>query len=137
MPTVVRGGGTLKYSFQTSSNPQKFFKSVMKTCAFTTLSSELPAASNVLFQVVEDVPGLKLYVGAVIRKVRMLARIGRNAGLVVAGDLAGGEDEVAEGEGFGVVRQRPRRVGFDDLVLEARARHIANQVDLDQRVLHQ
>ena len=47
VPTVVRAGGTLKYSFHTSSKPLKFWRSVRKTCALKTLSSELPAASKV------------------------------------------------------------------------------------------
>src|SRR5215470_1837741 len=50
VPTVVRAGGTLKYSFHTSSKAKKSLRSVRKTCALKTLSSELPAASKVFFR---------------------------------------------------------------------------------------
>ena len=38
VPTVERGGGVRKNSFQTSSKPSKLARSVWKTCAFTTWS---------------------------------------------------------------------------------------------------
>jgi hypothetical protein len=47
VPTVVRGGGAGKNSFQTSSKPLKFARSVWNTCAFTTWLSDVPAALNV------------------------------------------------------------------------------------------
>src|SRR5262245_34066149 len=47
VPTVVRGGGVGKNSFQTSSNSLKSRRSIMNTCALTTFSREVPAALNV------------------------------------------------------------------------------------------
>ena len=44
MPTLVRGGGEGKNSRHASSKPAKFARSMWKTCAFTTWSSEVPAA---------------------------------------------------------------------------------------------
>src|SRR3954447_14116966 len=67
----------------------------------------------------------------------LLARLGRNPGLEVAGKLAGGEHEIADHERFVVVGQGARNGRGDNLVLEAFARHIAAEIDLDQRVLHQ
>ena len=47
MPTVVRAGGVLKYSFQTSSKALKSLRSSRNTWALTMRSSEEPAASKV------------------------------------------------------------------------------------------
>ena len=47
MPMVVRGGGDVKNSRQTSSKALKLARSVWNTCAFTTWSSDVPAALNV------------------------------------------------------------------------------------------
>lgn len=55
VPIVVRGGGTSKYSFQTSSKAAKSLRSMRKTCAFVTFSSELPAAGKVALEILEDV----------------------------------------------------------------------------------
>ena len=61
-----------------------------------------------LLQVVEDVRRLQLDVRAVERKAVLLARLGRNAGLEVAGELPGGEDEIADDERLVVVGERAR-----------------------------
>src|SRR5262249_51256827 len=69
-----------------------------------------------LLQVPEDVVRLQLDVGTVKRKRRIATRLRRHAGLVVAGDLAGGEHPGADLEAFVVVGERSRRArsdGFD------------------------
>src|SRR5260370_19983930 len=66
-----------------------------------------------LFEVAEDVVRLQLDVGTVKRKRRIAARLRRHAGLVVAGDLAGGEHPVADLEAFVVIGERSRRARFD------------------------
>jgi hypothetical protein len=67
----------------------------------------------------------------------MAARLFRHAGLIVARDLAGGEHEVADPERFVVMGERPRCARLDRCLLNAAAGHEPDQVDLDQRVLHQ
>src|SRR5436190_8288969 len=70
-----------------------------------------------LFQIVEDVCGLQFNIRAVERKALLLSRLRRHAGAIIARDLTGGENMAAEGEALAVVRERPRRCRFDDLVL--------------------
>src|SRR4029078_11456980 len=72
-----------------------------------------------------------------MRKACVLARLLRHAAHIIAGDLAGGEHVIAEREGLVVMRKRARRRRLDDLMLETLTRHISDEIDLDQRVLHQ
>ena len=65
----------------------------MKTWPLTTLSKEEPGGLEGLGQVAEDVVRLSLDVRAVIREGGIGSRFGRDSGLVVAGDLPGGEDD--------------------------------------------
>ena len=69
-----------------------------------------------LFQIVEDVRGLQLDVRAVERKAVLLARLRRHAGLEVAGELPGGENQIADDESLVVVGERTRDGRGDDLV---------------------
>ena len=74
-----------------------------------------PGRLQRLPQVAEHIVRLQLDVGTVIRKPRPPARLGRHAGLVVAGDLARGEHPRADPEALVVVGERARRAGLDDL----------------------
>ena len=67
-----------------------------------------------LFQILQDVGCLQLDIRAVERKTVFLARLRRNAGLEVAGELAGGEDEVADHERLIIVGERARNARFHD-----------------------
>ncbi len=66
-------------------------------------------------EIFEDVAGLQLDVGAVERKVGVLARFRRHAALEIARELAGREDERTRDHRFRVIGKRPRRAGFDDV----------------------
>ena len=68
-----------------------------------------------LFQVFENVGRLQLDVRAVVRKVLLLARLRRHPGLEVAGELAGGEHEIAGDECLVIVGERTRSARLDDL----------------------
>ena len=61
----------------------------------------------------------------------------RNAGFKIAGELARGEDESADLEGFRIVCKRLRCVRLDRLLAGSFAGHAADKVDLDQRVFDQ
>ena len=80
---------------------------------------------------------LPLDVRAVIREGGVHPGFGRHPGLEVAGELACGEHKVSDPDGFGVIRQRLRRAGFDRLGLEPLPGNVTDEVDLDQGVFHQ
>ena len=61
-----------------------------------------------LLQVFQDVGGLQLDVRAIEGKTILLARLGRNSGLEIAGELAGGEHEIADDECLVIVGERTR-----------------------------
>src|ERR1700704_84413 len=88
-------------------------------------------------QVLEDVVGLELDVRAVEGKIGALASLRRHAGLKIAGKLPGRKDEIAHSDRLRVIRQRLRVVRRDDGMLAVGARHIADQIDLDQRIFDQ
>jgi len=81
-------------------------------------------------QTFEDITRLALDLRAVVRKRRIDTRLLRDAGLEVAGQLAGREHEIAHDDCFGVARQRPRATRWHDA--RARPRHRGGQVDLDE-----
>ncbi len=81
-------------------------------------------------QVLEDVARLALDVRPIERKRRIEARLARDAGLEIAGELAGGKDEIAGDDRLGVVRQRARALGSHHA--SRGPRHRGGQVDLDQ-----
>ena len=66
-----------------------------------------------LFQIFEDVGRLQLDIRAVERKAVLLARLRRNAGLEVAGELAGREYQIVDDEGLVIVGERARNARFD------------------------
>src|SRR5437867_14333 len=108
VPMVVRGGGVEKNSRHTSSKAKKLFRSVRNTCAFTTRSSEVPAALHVFREVLQHVARLALDARAVVGKRRVHARLARHADLEVAGQLAGREDQIADHDRLRVGGERPR-----------------------------
>src|ERR1700733_403555 len=77
-----------------------------------------------------------LDVGAIERKVRVLLRFVRDAGLEIRRQLPGRKYQSADRERFGIMRDRPRIFGLDQLAFEL-ARYIADQIDFDLRVLDQ
>ena len=60
-------------------------------------------------QVLQDVRGLPLDRGSMMRKERIRASFGRDSGPVITGDLAGRKDEPPHPDALAVVRQRARR----------------------------
>src|SRR4051812_16530612 len=72
-----------------------------------------------------------------MREILLPARLRRDAGRVVAGDLSGGKHMIAERERLAVMREWPRGGGLYDLLLKPGTRHVADKVDLDQRILDQ
>ena len=90
-----------------------------------------------LFQVFEDVRRLQLDVRAVERKARLLARLRRHAGSIIAGDLTSCEHVAAQGEALAVVGERTGSCRLDHLVLETTARPVTDEVDFHERVFHQ
>jgi hypothetical protein len=94
VPTVVRGGGVGKNSRHTSSKALNVHQVGVEHCALTTCSSDVPAPRTYA----SGSPArtaLLLDGRAVVRKRGIHARLGGHAGLEVARELAGGEDEVA------------------------------------------
>src|SRR5262249_14369978 len=87
-----------------------------------------------LFQVVEDVCRLQFDIRAVEWKAPLPARLPRNAGLEIARQLTGGEYEIANDERLAVIGERARNGRSDDLVREPLARHVGDEIDLDQRI---
>src|SRR5438105_15892671 len=61
-----------------------------------------------LFQILEDVRGLQLDVRAIERKTGLLARLRRNPGLEIAGELACGEYQLANRERLVIIGERAR-----------------------------
>jgi hypothetical protein len=90
-----------------------------------------------LFQILQHVRRLQLDIRTIEGKAVPLARFRWHAGLEVAGELACGEDEIADDERFVVIGERARDGRGDDFVLESLARHVTDKVDLDQRIRHQ
>src|SRR5262249_6951103 len=88
-----------------------------------------------LDEVFEDEARLALDVRAVERERRIHAGLAWHAGLEVAGQLAGGEDQVADHDSLGVGGQRAGAVGLDHTA--GRLRHGGDQIDLDEGAGHQ
>ena len=134
MPTVVRGDG----SGNAPSNLVHGSKIVKVREEDLRLHHLIKAAAGGFQRsgkILQDVRRLQLDVRSVEREVRMLARFGRHAVLVVGRDLARGEDRVAENVRLRIIGDRLRPGGSHDLVDEARARHVGDEIDLDQRIL--
>jgi len=69
-----------------------------------------PSRLESLLEVSQDVARLQLNVGIIKGKIRAAYGISRNAGLVVAGYLPRGIDEIADLETFVIVGERARCV---------------------------
>jgi hypothetical protein len=87
-------------------------------------------------QVVEDVARLLLDVGPVVGERRILPRLGRHAGLVIGGDLAGGIERVAREHALAIVRHRRRR-GFPGDHFPSDSWLDSPQIDLDLAAGHE
>src|SRR5262249_20301255 len=90
-----------------------------------------------LLKIFQDKASLQLDIRVVVGEIRRPPSFRRNAGFKIAGELARGEDETADLEGFCIVCKRLRCVRLDRLPADSFAGHAANKVDLDQRFFDQ
>src|SRR5215472_2485770 len=88
VPTVVRGGGVLKNSFQTSSKAVEVREIGQEHLRLQHLVERAAGGGEGLLQIVEDVAGLLLDVGAIERKRRILFSDRGNAAHEIAPQLA-------------------------------------------------
>ena len=96
VPTVVRAGGTLKYSLPDLVESGEVVEVGHEDLRLHHLVERTAGRLERPFEIPEDVFGLQLDVRAVEREVLAALGLGGNAGLEVAGELAGGENQIAE-----------------------------------------
>ena len=64
-------------------------------------------------EILQDEFGLKLDVRSVKGEILAAPGVRRHTGLEVAGKLPGGENEIADANRFGIIRERLGRLGLD------------------------